>query len=98
MADIFTEQVYVEKVYLRYKLKPTMRNLEKDNDLEMLEISVLFFLQKIDKQLLLFECLTVSLDKIKKNYFENDESFQFSKYWKKSLYTNICKEENDKIS
>jgi len=47
-----------------------MRKLEKDNDLEMLEISGLFSLQKIDKQLLvLFEYLTVSLDKInnKKN-------------------------------
>jgi len=41
------------------------------------DISVIF-LQKIDKQLLvLFEYLTVFLDKIsnKKNYFENDESF-----------------------
>jgi len=39
----------------------------------MLEISI--FLQKTDKQLLvLFEYLTVSLDKIsnKKKYFEND--------------------------
>jgi len=35
------------------------------------------FLQKIDKQLLVFKYLTVYLDKIsnKKNYFENDESF-----------------------
>jgi len=38
----------------------------------------IIFLQEIDKQLLLvFEYLTLSLDKIsnKKNYFENDESF-----------------------
>jgi len=33
MADIFTKQVYVEKVYLTFGLKP-MRKLEKDN-LEM---------------------------------------------------------------
>jgi len=47
-----------------------MRKLEKDNGLEMLESVI--FLQKIDKQLLLvcywyimvFEYLTVSLDKI----------------------------------
>jgi len=55
-----------------------MRKLEKDdNSLEMLEISVLFS-YGIDKQLLvLFEYLTVSLDKIsnKKNYLKNDESF-----------------------
>jgi len=54
-----------------------MRKLEKANGLEMLDICIIF-LQKIDKQLLvLFEYLTVSLDKIsnKKNYFENDESF-----------------------
>jgi len=78
IADIFTKQVYVEKIYLTFGLKPTMRKLEKDNGLEMLEISVLFFLQKIDKRLLvLFEYLIVFLDKIsnKKNYFENDESF-----------------------
>jgi len=64
MADIFIKQVYVEKVYLTFGLKPMMRKLEKDNGLEMLEISVLFsykklinnFLQKINKQLLvLFE-------------------------------------------
>jgi len=63
MTDIFTKQVYVEKIYLKFGLKPTIRKLEKDNGLEMLEISVLFsyrmciiFLQKIDKQLLvLFE-------------------------------------------
>jgi len=61
MTDIFTK-VYVEKVYLTFGLKPTMRKLEKDNDLEMLKISIIF-LQKIDKQLLvLFEYLTVSLD------------------------------------
>jgi len=30
MADIFTKQVYVEKVYLIFRLKPTMRKLEKD--------------------------------------------------------------------
>jgi len=52
-----------------------MRKLEKDNGLEMLDICIIF-LQKIDKQLLvLFDYLTVSLDKIsnKKNYFENNE-------------------------
>jgi len=41
MADIFTKQVYVEKVYLTFGLR-TMRKLEKDSGLEMLEISVLF--------------------------------------------------------
>jgi len=39
MADIFTKQVYVEKVYLIFGLKSTMRKLENDNGLEMLEIS-----------------------------------------------------------
>jgi len=44
-----------------------MRKLEKDNGLEMLEISIVFSSQKIDKQLLvIFEYLTVSLDKISK--------------------------------
>jgi len=47
MADIFTKQVYVEKVYLTFGLKPTMRKLEKDNGLEMLEISVLFSYRKL---------------------------------------------------
>jgi len=47
MADIFTKQVYVEKVYLTFGLKPRMSKLEKDNDLEMLEISVLFFYKKL---------------------------------------------------
>jgi len=28
MADIFTKQVYIEKVYLTFGLKPTMRKLE----------------------------------------------------------------------
>jgi len=42
MADIFIKQVYVEKIYLTFGLKPMMRKLEKDNDLEMLEIFVLF--------------------------------------------------------
>jgi len=42
IADIFTKQVYVEKVYLTFGLKPTVRKLEKDNSLEMLESSVLF--------------------------------------------------------
>jgi len=77
MADIFTKYVYIEKVYLIFRLKPTISKLEKDNDLEMLNICIIF-LQKIDKQLLvLFGYLTVSLDKISntKNYFENDESF-----------------------
>jgi len=80
MADIFIKQVYVKKVYLTFRLKPTMRKLEKDNSLEMLGISVLFSykkLIKIDNCLVLFEYLTVSLDKIsnKKNYLKNDESF-----------------------
>jgi len=44
MADIFTKQVYVEKVYLTFGLKTTMRKLEKDNSLDMLEISILFYL------------------------------------------------------
>jgi len=58
MADIFTKQVHVEKIYLTFGLKPTMRKLKKDNSLEMLEISDMIFLQKIDKQLLvLFEYL-----------------------------------------
>jgi len=62
MADIFTKQVY-RKVYLTFGLKSMMRKLEKDNSLEVLEISVLFSYRKIDKQLLvLFEYLTVSLD------------------------------------
>jgi len=51
MADIFTKYVYVEKVYLTFGLKPTMRKLEKDNGLKMLDICIIF-LQKIDKQLL----------------------------------------------
>jgi len=46
-ADIFTKQVYVEKVYLTFGLKPMMRKLEKDNGLEMLEISVLFSYRKL---------------------------------------------------
>jgi len=79
MADIFIKQVYVEKVYLTFGLKPMMRKLEKDNAWDVRDICIIF-LQKIDKQfLVLFEYLTVSLDKIsnKKNYFENDKSFQF---------------------
>jgi len=48
MTNIFTKQVYVEKVYLTFGLKPTMRKLEtKDNSLEMLEISVLFSYRKL---------------------------------------------------
>jgi len=47
MADIFTKQVYVEKVYLTFGLKPMMRKLEKDNGLEMLETSVLFSYRKL---------------------------------------------------
>jgi len=54
MADIFTSicfykflQVCVEKVKLTFGLKPTMRKLEKDNGLEMLEISVLFSYRKL---------------------------------------------------
>jgi len=77
MADIF-KQVYVEKIYLTFRLKPIMRKLEKDNGLNMSRDICIIFSQKIDKQLLvLFEYLTVFLDKIsnKKNYFENDESF-----------------------
>jgi len=30
MADIFIKYVYVEKVYLTFRLKPTMRKLEKE--------------------------------------------------------------------
>jgi len=77
MADIFTKQVYVEKIYLTFELKPTMRKLEKDRSRNAKD-SCIIFLQKMDKQLLvLFEYLTVSLDKIsnKKNYFESDEFF-----------------------
>jgi len=44
MADIFIKQVYVEKVYLTFGLK---HKLEKDNGLEMLEISVLFSYRKL---------------------------------------------------
>jgi len=63
MADIFTKQVYVEKVYLTFRLKPTMRKLEKNKGLEMLEISGLFSYRKLmSKLLVLFEYLTVSLD------------------------------------
>jgi len=47
MADIFTKQVYIEKVYLTFGLKSTMRKLEKDNGLEMLEISILFSYRKL---------------------------------------------------
>jgi len=47
VANIFTKQVYVEKVYLTFGLKPTMRKLKKDNSLEMLEISVLFSYRKL---------------------------------------------------
>jgi len=45
------------------------------NSVEMLES--VSSLQKINMQLLVFEYLTVSLDKIsnKKNYLKNDESF-----------------------
>jgi len=78
MADIFTKQVYVEKVYLTFGLKPMMRKLEKKQWSRNVRDIYIIFLQKIDKQLLvLFEYLTVSFDKIsnKKNYFENDESF-----------------------
>jgi len=77
MANIFTKQVYVEKVYLIFGLKPTMRKLEKDRSRNVRDICIIF-LQKIDKQLqILFEYLIMSLDKIsnKKNYFENDEFF-----------------------
>jgi len=46
MVDIFIKQVH-EKVYLAFRLKPTMCKLEKDNGLKMLEISVLFFYRKL---------------------------------------------------
>jgi len=47
LADIFTKQVYVrEKIYLIFELKPMMRKLEKDNGLEVLEISVLLSYRK----------------------------------------------------
>jgi len=42
MPDIFTKCVYVEKIYLTFGLKPTMRKLEKDNGLEMLDICIIF--------------------------------------------------------
>jgi len=47
MADIFSKQIYVEKIYLTFGFKPTMRKLEKDNNLKMLEISVLFSYRKL---------------------------------------------------
>jgi len=47
MADIFTKQVYVEKVYLIFGLKSTIRKLEKDNGLEMLKISILLSYRKL---------------------------------------------------
>jgi len=47
MVDIFIKHVYVGKIYLTFGLKPTMRKLEKDNSLEMLDICIIF-LQKID--------------------------------------------------
>jgi len=48
MVDIFTKQAYVrEKIYLTFGLNPTMRKLEKDNGLEVLEISVLFSYRKL---------------------------------------------------
>jgi len=43
MADIFTKQVYVEKVYLTFRWKTTMRKLEKDNGLEVLPKRYLLF-------------------------------------------------------
>jgi len=30
MADVFTKQVYVEKVFLTFGLKPRIRKLEKE--------------------------------------------------------------------
>jgi len=63
MVDIFTKQVYVEQVYLTFGLKPMMRKLEKDKSRNARNTCIIF-LQKIDKQfLVLFEYLTVSLDK-----------------------------------
>jgi len=47
MADIFTKQVYVKKIYLTFGLKLTMRKVEKDNGLEMLEMFVLFSYRKL---------------------------------------------------
>jgi len=45
MTDIFIKQVYIEKVYLTFGLKPMIHKLEKDklekDSLELLEISVL---------------------------------------------------------
>jgi len=46
MGDIFTKQVYVEKVYLTFGLKPTMHKLGKDNSLEVLEISLYYFFKE----------------------------------------------------
>jgi len=94
-----------------------MRKLEKDRSRNARDIYIIF-LQKINMQLLvlfglLFEYLTVSLDKISdyfennesKNYFENNVSFQFyivnieKVIYKlnRELYTSICREETDKI-
>jgi len=60
MADIFIKQVYVEKVYPTFELKPTMCKLEKDNGLSMLEIFILFFYRKLISNCCYY--LTVSLD------------------------------------
>jgi len=62
MVDIFIKLVYVEKIYLTFGLKPTMRKLEKDNHLEMLDICIIF-LQKIDSNwwyyLSIWPCLLI---------------------------------------
>jgi len=61
MADIFTKQVYVEKVYLTFGLKPTIEaQIRKRQWSRNTRDICIIFLQKIDKQLLvLFEYLTV---------------------------------------
>jgi len=47
MADIFIKQVYVGRYTVTFGLKPTMRKLEKNNDLEVLKTSVLFSYRKL---------------------------------------------------
>jgi len=74
MVDIFTKQVYVKKIYLTFGLKLLIKIIKRQWSRNVKDICIIF-LQKIDKQfLVLFEYLTVSLDKInnKKNYFGNE--------------------------
>jgi len=76
MADIFTKQVYSREGIPNIWIEANNAQIRKRSR-NVRDIYIII-LQKIDKRLLiLFEYLTVSLDKInnKKNYFENDESF-----------------------